>query len=90
MARRGKKEEGSNGRRARVPRRVLRAVEFSFLSDQSPALQEVHIPPTETSSELEARPGEEGTMRENGGDLAMKGNERRGKKREGKKERARS
>ncbi|KAL6265513.1 hypothetical protein P5V15_002308 [Pogonomyrmex californicus] len=30
------------------------AVEFSFLSDQSPALQEIHIPLTKTSGKLDA------------------------------------
>lgn len=32
-------------------------MEFSFLSDQSPVLQEVRIPPTETRSKLERGEG---------------------------------
>lgn len=40
--------------------------ERSFLSDQSPALQEVHIPPTETRSELESVEGGRAAAREGG------------------------
>jgi hypothetical protein len=44
-----KKRSGAEG--PPIPRHAVR---LSFLSDQSPALQEVRIPPTETSSKFEA------------------------------------
>jgi len=40
-------------------------MEFSFLSDQSPALQEIHIPPTER--QVRSSGEEKETMRENEG-----------------------
>jgi len=52
------RRETARGRRrdrdAEGPPIPRHAVRLSFLSDQSPALQEVRIPPTETSSKFEA------------------------------------
>lgn len=53
-------------------------VEFSFLSDQSPVLQEVRIPPTETWSKLErGGEGEEGGQREKTNERLEAGREER-------------
>lgn len=53
-------------------------MEFSFLSDQSPVLQEVRIPPTETRSKLErGGGGEEGGQREKTNERLEAGREER-------------
>lgn len=48
------------------------AVEFSFLSDQSPALQEVTYSTYRNEYQVRSNVGEEETMRENGDDLTVR------------------